>query len=130
MADWKNISINANLIHYDTGKATLIAMPHKSNYDGYKFWFLSKLVRSSHRIDAVSLGYTDEFTFRLFKDGKNRQRLDEVELTASEFEKEFETVSKNIDFWSKEEDIDIIHTPEHHDPIENPIADKELTDEF
>lgn len=130
MAEWKNININYNLIHYDTGKATLIAMPHKSNYDGYKFWFPSKLVRSSRaRVDAVSLGYTDEFTFRLFKDGKSGKRLDEVELTASEFEKEFETVSKNIDFWSKEEEIDIIHTPEHHDPIDNPVASSELVDD-
>lgn len=84
MVDWKSISININLVHHDTGKATLIAMPHKSNYDGYKFWFPSKLVRSSRtRTDAVSLGYTDEFTFRLFKDGKNRQRLGKLKHKAT-----------------------------------------------
>ena len=60
MADWKNININKNLLKVDNGKSTLIAMPHKSDYDGWEFWFPSKLVRESfRRKDAVNIAYTD-----------------------------------------------------------------------
>ena len=31
--EWKNININANLIVAETGKATLINFPHKSDFD-------------------------------------------------------------------------------------------------
>ena len=79
MADWKNININKNLIKHDTGKSTLIAMPHKSDYDGWEFWFPSKLVRESFkRKDAVNIGYTDEFVFHLKKDGHCRYNSKEI----------------------------------------------------
>lgn len=100
MANWKNININTNQIKADTGKAVLIAMPHNSNYDGYSFWHTSKLIRSGRHSAAVSLGYTDDFTFTLKKYGKgrynSREVIDEKVIDVEEFENAFGVVNKNI----------------------------------
>ena len=90
---WKNIEINLQNIEKDTGKATLIKMPNNSDYAGYKFWHPSKLVRYGSNSYARSIGYTDSFTFKLFKNGKGKYNkfdvIDEVEIDAEEFEEAF-----------------------------------------
>ena len=88
---WKNIEINIQNIETDTGKATLIKMPNKSRYAGYKFWHPSKLVRYGSNSYARSIGYTDEFTFKLFKNGKHNkfEVIDEIEIDVEEFEEAF-----------------------------------------
>lgn len=94
MADWKNININKNLIIHDTGKSTLIAMPHKSDYDGWEFWFPSKLVREAfNRKDAMNIGYNDDFIFHLKKYDT------EKDINVKEFERAFCVVAGNIDAW-------------------------------
>ena len=91
---WKNIEINVQNIETDTGKATLIKMPNKSEYAGYKFWHPSKLVRYGSNSYARSISYTDEFTFKLFKNGKGKYNkfdvIDEIEISVEEFEEAFE----------------------------------------
>ena len=90
---WKNIEINLQNIETNTGKATLIKMPNNSDYAGYKFWHPSKLVRYGSNSYARSIGYTDNFTFKLFKNGKGKYNkfdvIDEVEIDAEEFEEVF-----------------------------------------
>ena len=90
---WKNIEINLQNIETNTGKATLIKMPNNSDYAGYKFWHPSKLVRYGSNSYARSIGYTDNFTFKLFKNGKGKYNkfdvVDEVEIDAEEFEEAF-----------------------------------------
>lgn len=90
---WKNIEINVQNIEINTGKATLIKMPNNSEYAGYKFWHPSKLVRYGSNSYARSIGYTDNFTFKLFKNGKGKYNkfdvIDEVEIDAEEFEEAF-----------------------------------------
>lgn len=90
---WKNIEINLQNIETNTGKATLIKMPNNSDYAGYKFWHPSKLVRYGSNSYARSIGYTDNFTFKLFKNGKGKYNkfdiIDEVEIDAEEFEEAF-----------------------------------------
>ncbi len=85
---WKNIEINIQNIETDTGKATLIKMPNTSDYAGYKFWHPSKLVRYGSNSYARSIGYTDEFTFKLFKNGNGKHNkfdvIDEIEIDAEE----------------------------------------------
>lgn len=131
---WKNIQINANLIKHETGKAVLIALPHSSDFDGFAFWHPSKLVRpSKFRKDAVSIGYTDDFVFKI-KRTSNRtfKVLDERELTSKEIEEIFGKVDHEItkyDFPKKKIEEEIINVPEKMNPIENPIADEELIDE-
>lgn len=135
MAEWKNLYINTNLIQNYTSKSYLFKMPNNSKFAGYLFWHTDKCVHSVvNRGDILSIGYTDEFTFKIFKQGKNFNKLDEKTITAKEFEEIFEKMNSSIkpfvkNKWSDNKDIDIIHTPEVLTPIENPTADKELIDD-
>lgn len=124
MADWKNININKNLIIHDTGKSTLIAMPHKSDYDGWEFWFPSKLVREAfNRKDAMNIGYNDDFIFHLKKYDT------EKDINVKEFERAFCVVAGNIDASITEEpEVPLIHIPDWIEP-EEINADEELVDE-
>lgn len=89
---WKNQSFNKQNIKVETLKAVLIQMPHKSKYDGFSFWHPSKLVRKGSHSYEVSIGYTDDFVFKLKKYGKGKwnsnEVIEEIEITAEEFEKE------------------------------------------
>ncbi len=90
---WKNIEINLQNIETNTGKATLIKMPNNSDYAGYKFWHPSKLVRYGSNSYARSIGYTDSFKFKLFKNGNGKYNkfdiIDEIEISVEEFEEAF-----------------------------------------
>lgn len=90
---WKNIEINLQNIEAETEKAVLIKMPNNSNYAGYKFWHPSKLVRYGSNSYARSIGYTDQFTFKLKKYGNGKWNktkvIDEKEISVEEFEEAF-----------------------------------------
>lgn len=90
---WKNIEINLQNIETETERAVLIKMPNNSDYAGYKFWHPSKLVRYGSNSYARSIGYTDEFTFKLKKYGNGKwnktQVIDEKEISVEEFEEAF-----------------------------------------
>ena len=90
---WKNIQINVQNVETETGKATLIKMPNKSNYAGYKFWHPSKLIRNGRNSYALSVSYNDTFKFKLFKNGKGKynsfDKIDEIEISVEEFEEAF-----------------------------------------
>jgi uncharacterized protein YuzE len=90
---WKNIEINLQNIENETGKATLIKMPNKSKYAGYKFWHPSKLVRYGSNSYARSIGYTDDFKFKLKKFGNGKwnkfEVINEIEISVEEFEEAF-----------------------------------------
>lgn len=53
--EWKNINISKNNIDTETARSVLIKMPHNSEYDGYKFWHPSKLVRNGRNSNSVSI---------------------------------------------------------------------------
>lgn len=38
---WQKITVNVQNVEAETGKAVLITMRHKSDYDGFKFWHLA-----------------------------------------------------------------------------------------
>lgn len=132
---WKNIYINTNLLQNFTSKSYLFKLPKTSKYAGYLFWHPDKCVHSVYgREDVLSIGYTDDFTFKIFKQGKNFNKLDEKTITVKDFEEIFEKMDSNIrpfvkNKWSENKDVDIIHTPEVMEPIENPVADKDLIDD-
>lgn len=90
---WKNININIQNFEYDSGKATLIKMPNNSDYAGYKFWHSNKLIRYGNNSYSRSIGYTDEFIFKLKKYGKGKYNgadvIDEIEISVEEFEEAF-----------------------------------------
>lgn len=97
---WRSIQINKQNIIAETGKAILIACPHNSAFDGFTFWHSSMLVREGKHRGAVSISYTDEFTFHLKKYGKgkynSREVLDEVQLGYEELEEIFGVMNENI----------------------------------
>ena len=97
---WKSIQINKNQIKIKTARAVLINCPAKSKYSGYAFWHPTKCVRSGKHNAAVSIGYTDEFKFKLIKYGKgkynSRNVIDEALCSVAEIEGMFESTNDNI----------------------------------
>jgi hypothetical protein len=97
---WKNINISKNNIDHETARAVLIKMPNKSDYKGYCFWHSSKLVRKGRNKNSVSIGYTNDFTFKLIKYGNGKYNkydiIKEIEISVEEFEKAFEVMNENI----------------------------------
>ena len=97
---WRSIQINRQNVKEETSKAVLIACPHKSEYDGYCFWHPSKLVRAGRHSNAVSISYTEDFTFRLKKYGQGKYNshevIDEIPIGYDELEKIFEVMDANI----------------------------------
>lgn len=100
MVMWKTIQINKQNLKVDTGKAILIQMPHKSMYDGYSFWYSSKLVREGLHSYSLALNYKNEYVIRLIKYGKGKYNkycvLDEKEINIEEFEEAFGVMNENI----------------------------------
>ncbi len=87
---WKNLEFNSNNVQAETAKSVLIKVPKSK----LKFWHPAKLVRYKGKKGyLVSIGYTDDFTFKLFRTGEgqynSRDKIEEIELTASEFENRF-----------------------------------------
>lgn len=123
---WKNIDINQNLVKMETECAVLIAMPHNSEFNGYKFWHSRKLVRDSRFDGKVSIGYTQDFVFRLKKYDNgicnSRGILDEIPLGANEIEIIFAKSANDTEPQEPE-----IYTPPHIEP-EGAKADESLID--
>lgn len=91
---WKSIEINIQNIETRIQKVTLIKMPSKSKYTGYKFWFPSKLIKKGSNNYSVTLCYTNEFKFALKKYGNGKYNkfkvIDEITISAVELEEIFE----------------------------------------
>lgn len=124
---WHSLNINKNNIKAETGKAVLIACPHKSEFDGYAFWHPAKLVRSGRHSAAVSFSYTETFDFRLKKYGKGkynkREVLDEVVVGYKEIEEIFGVIDDGTYY-----DEPMIYTPDPIDP-EHAGVDPSLRDD-
>lgn len=92
-----NININCNQIKYSTGRAYLIAMPHKSAYDGFAFWFPMSLVDEGRHDEAVRLCIPVDFNFKLKKiSNKTYKVLAEAELNAYQLVEQFRQTDENI----------------------------------
>lgn len=129
--EWKNVNINKQNIDVETSRSVLIKMPHNSDFDGYKFWHPSKLVRKGRNSNSVSISYNDEFTFNLKKYGNGkynkREVIDEIEIDTEEFENAFNVMNENITSNKYVSDYET-HKPELIEPIE-PKVEGELLDD-
>lgn len=127
---WKNININMQNIETETAKAVLIKMPNKSTYAGYKFWHPSKLVKKGRHSNAKSIGYTDDFTFKLKKygNGKYNQKevVSEIEISVKEFEEAFGVMDENIHSKTYKSDFET-HKPKQVEAVEVEV-DESLKD--
>ena len=75
---WKKITVNIQNVEAETGKAVLIAMRHKSEYDGFKFWHPAKLVRPGSNSFEIEVSFTDNWEFKLFKNGGGKYNAYDV----------------------------------------------------
>lgn len=121
---WKNITINASQIEVQTEKATLIKVPGSD----YVFWHPTKLVRKNG--NRYSFGYTDDFKFRIFKQGQGRynkfDKIDEREIGADGIEEYFagNIVAKENEHKSSRKTPYIeVTEPEYKQPEETEVAD-------
>lgn len=125
MTNWKNIRINNSQIETWTERSALIKVP-KSDY---KFWHPRKLIHQTS--DGYNLGYTDEFTFRVFKNGQGRynrfEKIDEREWGVDEFEEAFAAqIEHNENFQTKanrDDEFSIVE-PEYRAPEQSDVADE------
>lgn len=127
---WRSININKQNIKAETDKAVLIALPHNSDYDGWCFWHSSKLVREGRNSNAVTISYTEDFTFYLKKYGKgkynSRDVIDEAQLGYDELEEIFGVMNENISAPAYKSDYET-HKPAKVEATEQ-TADESLID--
>lgn len=90
MTNWKKVNSNSNLIKGYSTNGVLIKIPNEE----WLFWHPSKLVRTSGKANyLLTISFTEDFNFKLFKNGKGKtnkfEKIDEMEVDASEFESYF-----------------------------------------
>ena len=94
---WHKAYFNSQNIEHETAKATLIKMPNKSEYAGYKFWHPSKLVREEGgKGYHMSFSFAEDFEFALRKYGQNHQVTAEKIIGWDEMFEAFEQVNEQI----------------------------------
>lgn len=122
MSEWKEFSVLSQNIKHETAKAVLVQMPHNSDYNGFKFWHPQKITEDDgHR---YFLKYTDDFIFRLFKNGKwkhnQREVIDRIDLSAEEVVAAFSRDCP-LDEWET-------HKPEKLEPGKVEVLEELLDD--
>lgn len=88
MTTWKSIKANSNLIRATTEKAILIKLPKTD----WMFWHPAKCVRVAGKGGyLMTISYTEDFQFKIFRQGSNRNVLASETLTSAQLEERFNT---------------------------------------
>ncbi|WP_064615498.1 hypothetical protein [Streptobacillus moniliformis] len=126
---WEKIYFNAQNIERETNSAVLIKIPNNSEYSGYKFWHPAKLVRSEGgRGYHMSLSFTKQFKFKLFKNGNGRYNkydiISEIEVNSENIKIFFNSsdtgVSTSILNQQSKEERKIIEKRMEQEQLNNP----------
>lgn len=84
---WRSVEGHSSLIQAQTERAVLIKLPKED----WLFWHPAKLVRTAGKNGyRLSVSFTEEFEFKLFKNGKGKwnklSKISENTISAREFE--------------------------------------------
>lgn len=131
---WQKIAFNIQNSEAETKRGVLIKLPHKSAYDGLKFWVSKKLVHEGRHSYECFLSVKDDMQFNIFRNGNGRHnRFEKIEsktISAAELIEAFGgVVEDNSHCLSKideEREVIIHHTPEPLAPVEDAEADHDL----
>lgn len=118
--EWHKLYFHKNNVVTCTDSGVLIKLPNKSSYQGYKFWFPRKLVKSVDNVYNCFI-FTMEFKFKIFKNGKTGKAkyrvIDSEEIDVKDMMEIFS--DSNSDCWAKVE-----YENEKLEQLRNPIAPK------
>lgn len=82
---WHKFALNSQNVVRETAKAVLIALPHKSNFDGFEFWYPKKLVRQGSHSYQLIASIPDDMQITARRTSpKTYKVLDEKELTPAD----------------------------------------------
>lgn len=122
MGNWSRLRIPKTNVVYQTATAVLISMPHSSTWNGYKFWHSLKITENAG--GYYNILYSDDFKFRLFKNGNGRYNrheiIDRKEVGAEEIAEAFHA-EEYADPWET-------HKPEELKPEKTELLE-DLKDE-
>lgn len=94
MMEWCNVTIGMSDLLCSDKEYILIQMPANTQYSGYAFWHLKKLIRIIDQ-NQLSLRFTTKFNFKLYRYAlgsyEKDKQLDAIELTAAELIKAYAT---------------------------------------
>ena len=97
--NWKNIEMFADREVFSNEKSYLLKFPADSEFKDYRFWYPAKLVRKSRSGKLLSIGYTEYYKTKIFKeelvDGKYT-KTDEKELPGAKLAAEFASMDAKI----------------------------------
>ena len=133
--EWRKIAINAQNMCAETERGILIQMPHKSDYDGFKFWVSKKLLCNGRHSYEYLLSVNDGMKFKLFKNGSGQynrfKTIAEQEVSADTLAEAFGGYAVEVrKTYHAEADFDreeiIRHTPEPLAPVQDAQADQTL----
>ncbi|WP_202064818.1 hypothetical protein [Enterococcus sp. BWB1-3] len=89
--------INIQNIEKTTHKAALIKMPNDSLFKGLTFWHPLSLIREEGGNSYfLSISFTEDFEFELFKTNKHYKKTRIEHISADEMIQAFEKASKSI----------------------------------
>lgn len=109
---WHKIYFNKQNIQTRTAKAVLVKMPNSSAYSGMFFWHPAKLVRTEGgKGYHMSLSFTDEFEFSVFRESKNTRQKTVITLSPGDIKKAFQTVHEQLTAGDEESYL-LVESPE------------------
>lgn len=125
--NWKRLSVWTNNKVAETEKACLFALPSDGELKGYRFWHNKKLCHETKNPKFMSLGYTADTEFRVFKQEKASDgkyiTVDEKVMNGDQIKEAFKACNKPFEKNAPSKDEPVIEEPVIEEPE---IAEEDL----